>query len=355
MRNYKSKYQGSLKRNQGFTLVEVAIVTVLIMMSTAFAIKKLTHDLKLEVGKAQGQQIKGMGEGLYNYGLANMAAIIAGTPVAGVANVNSPTFAELNTLGFMPVQNASGLNYYGTGFGFQISRFPATCSTSCNIAGIAYMTGPVRDKIKASPTAIDADALGEAAKAIGADGGFALDTPALIEGLGGGWNVANPMNMAGVLAMRVGAGSALDFGAFVRHDGTVAMTGNFNVGGNNITNANNITAAGNITAQDFVGANGNGRSLNRQIAEVGVMNPGGSIFKPTCAAGLSPQIFVTPTMYSNTSTGGSIQAVQTWAVDEGTTWSAHMRILVQSGWVTDAGFTQGGVDYGKVQFITKCS
>jgi prepilin-type N-terminal cleavage/methylation domain-containing protein len=70
----------------------------------------------------------------------------------------------------------------------------------------------------------------------------------------------------------------------------------------------------------------------------------------TCnaAEGLTSRLYLAPVMYSRDNAGGPIGAVQTWADDNGGTWTARMRILTPSGWFEPSG------TYGKLQAIVKC-
>ncbi|MFL9611180.1 hypothetical protein ACKF11_13950 [Methylobacillus sp. Pita2] len=227
-----NKYSQASKQ-QGFTLVEVGIVLIIMTLMVALKIREDAQELRMALAKSQGEQMKVAGKGLYNYALANFNAIVDGTAVAGVANTHAPTVAELKTLGYME----SGFNantFYGGTYNFTINKSPATCTTDCNIAGLAYTSTPMRDPID---NQVDATLLGQAINAIGADGGGSTRTPAAINGKAGGWTSANPAGaVTGILAMRVGEGSALDLSAYLRRDGTRPMTGNLNMGNQSIEN-----------------------------------------------------------------------------------------------------------------------
>jgi hypothetical protein len=86
--------------------------------------------------------------------------------------------------------------------------------------------------------------------AAGGDGAMSsASSPGTIAGANGSWSAANPMgNVSGIVAIRNGYLSS-SFAAFVRRDGSLAMTGNFNLGGNSVTNTNIVSANGvNATA-----------------------------------------------------------------------------------------------------------
>ncbi|PPC84793.1 MAG: hypothetical protein CTY35_00285 [Methylotenera sp.] len=221
------------KKLKGFTLIEVSVVVFILTLVTVAKLKEESRDLRLAIGKAQGQQVKVLKEGLYSYGLKHFNAVINNTAVTGVAVTRAPTVAELKTLGFLN-SGFSVTGYYNTGYLTSITPAPAGCPVaSCNIQGLVYLNQPLRDPIN---NAVDGPTLGEAVRQIGADGGASIRTPGTISGLSGGWNVPNPLGATrGILAARIGMGSELDFTAYLRRDGTLPMTGNLNLGGNSVT------------------------------------------------------------------------------------------------------------------------
>lgn len=222
-----------ISRQKGFTLVEVGLVLIIVTILAAYKLREESNELRMAVAKAQGEQLKVAGKGLYNYALSNFSQIVNDAAVTGVANPNAPTIDELKALGHLESGfNAS--NFYGGTYQFTIGKSPSTCTTNCNIAGLAYTSTPIRNPID---NQVDGALIGQAINAIGADGGASTKSASAIQGKGGGWSANNPAGaVTGILAMRVGEGSALDLSAYLRRDGTMPMTGNLDMGGQSIEN-----------------------------------------------------------------------------------------------------------------------
>lgn len=423
----------NLNKIRGFTLIEVSIVVLILTLFTAFKLKEEARELRLSIGKAQGQHLKVLKDGLYSFGLKHFNAIINNTAIPGVAITRAPTVAELRALGFLNA-GFSATGYYGANYLTSITPSPAACvAPNCNIQGLVYMNLPVIDPMSGN---VDGPALGEAVRQIGADGGASIRTPGTISGLFGGWSVINPLGATrGILAARVGAGSELDFTAYLRRDGTLPMTGNLDLGGNSVTSLavsvegaacatageltidasgsvltcqggvrarqgsrfwkeavtnvaslpmctastagetrlvttpsvgtgarayscdgvawsaiavddnGNLVVDGTLTADNVVAGH---RNLARTIEDAVVVTNGSTLSKPDCAVGRTPQIFLFPSSFSIGATAKPIQAVEAYAVDNGSNWTANLRVLVDTGWQTPSG------SYGQMIAFLKC-
>ncbi|HLZ09547.1 MAG TPA: hypothetical protein VKT80_13215 [Chloroflexota bacterium] len=53
------------------------------------------------------------------------------------------------------------------------------------------------------------------------------------------------------------------------------------------------------------------------------------IAKPACPHG-SPEIYVAPVAFSDNGAGLPLIGVQTWAVDNGSSWTAHLVVVTQN-------------------------
>ena len=122
----------SLSKQKGFTLVEVGIVVIILTLLTAAKIQSELTDLRFSLAKAQGQQIKVLNEGVYDYGTKNFSAVVNNTPVPGVAVTRAPTVAELNALGYLN-GTFSANNYYGSGYVASITPAPAACPADSTV------------------------------------------------------------------------------------------------------------------------------------------------------------------------------------------------------------------------------
>jgi type II secretory pathway pseudopilin PulG len=87
---------------------------------------------------------------------------------------------------------------------------------------------------------------------------------------------------------------------------------------------------------------------DQAVHTVSIQSPGDSVAKPTCYAGHTPQIYVAPAAYSMNGTAAPIGGVQTWAVNEGSSWQVNMSIYVSSGAFTPTS------SYGKILVMTNC-
>jgi hypothetical protein len=183
----------------------------------------------------------------------------AGQPITvgavTVANAVAPTVAELVQLGKMPPNSTGTALIPGSSYKFFITTNPTSCAlpstpgSLCNLEGLVCIDTAFTTKGK-----IDYGRLGLAIRKLGADGGYStFETPAIVSGLGGTWSVANPIaaTAKGILCTRFGYSSSA-FAQFVRKDGTVSMTGNFNVGGNSINNVLDVTSTGTVKSGKFL-------------------------------------------------------------------------------------------------------
>lgn len=210
-----------VSRQAGYLLVEVAIALALSGILLTYKIKEASVALIDDVSKAQGQQVKTLGDALNNYAVTYHAQVIGNTPVAGIAAVRTPTVAELITKGFLP-SNFSTTAYNGSGFLVSLSESPSGCtleSASCQVTGYASLAAPFNINGAFSPRAV-----GGALLAMGADGGVSMLSGATIVGINNGWSMANPVagQPKGILAVRVGAGAS-SFLALLPRDGSRRM------------------------------------------------------------------------------------------------------------------------------------
>jgi prepilin-type N-terminal cleavage/methylation domain-containing protein len=93
--------------------------------------------------------------------------------------------------------------------------------------------------------------------------------------------------------------------------------------------------------------NDTGNTGSMQLAKI--VTHGSIINKPTCPTSLpTPQIFLSPAMFSEDAQFRSIQAVQTWAVDQGSRWVVRMRIMANGSWMSPNN------TYGKIMATVTC-
>jgi hypothetical protein len=130
--------------------------------------------------------------------------------------------------------------------------------------------------------------------------------------------------------------------------GKLAVTGTSTFGAD-ISVTGNVTASGTLTAQDFVLSGQGNKKVSTGIYDAAMVASGTVVAKPTCPAGENPQIFLAPASFSDNGTGGTMSSVQTWAVNNGATWTVNMQVQTEAGTITpDAA-------HGAIQVLTKCS
>lgn len=90
--------------------------------------------------------------------------------------------------------------------------------------------------------------------------------------------------------------------------------------------------------------------MSRAIYYAGVHAAGDLVAKPTCPAGASPEIVVTPAVISDNGTGSTLSAIQAGANSiSATHWRVSLRVRTETGWVTPS------ATYGRAAVFTKCS
>lgn len=245
-----------MRKERGFTLVELSIVVIIMGIMATIGVWSKMQELRDELAKSQGQQLVRLNDAIGTYMVNNYAALVNGSPIGGVANTMSPTVAELRTLGILDA-GFSANNLYGGGYTTALTLVPAACAPpNCNISSLVYLTTQIIDP---NTGRVDGPRLGVAQGVAGGDAAYSLPaTPAVFTGSGGGWTAANPLNMAGILAMRNGTGSSA-WAQFLRRDGSLPMTGNLDMGGQAINNAATI-------ALNTVVANGAACATNGVVA-----------------------------------------------------------------------------------------
>lgn len=245
----------SLRREGGWLLLQLAFTMVLLSILATADLKKQFRqmmDLKANAVATGVEVIAKVGDDYLNsYG----SQIKVGQPIdipGGGVVVSSltPTIAELLALGKTPPGATGRSLLVGGEYKLFISGKPAGCTladSNCSLEGLACI-----DKPLLNGRLVDYPRLGLALRKIGANGAYSsVENPAIMAGSGGSWSATNPIvNTPGILCARFGSSSP-ELAAFIRKDGTVAMTDNFNVGGNSIDNVFDINGTGKITGASF--------------------------------------------------------------------------------------------------------
>jgi prepilin-type N-terminal cleavage/methylation domain-containing protein len=217
-------------RQQGFTLIELAVSVVLSAMLTSGLLLAVSDFLQGQTAQAKGQALFALNQAVNSYESKYSTQLANDQPIAipgyaNVANIYAPTPAELFELSLLP--NSTPAGTYGVKIGATlIGGVPS---------GMVWITTPFENR----SGEVDLSLAGEAMEAAGGDAGMStLSSPTVIEGIDG-WTTTNPQaSTAGIVAMRNGSGS----GAYLRLDGSTPMQGALNLNSHDITNVSTLGA-----------------------------------------------------------------------------------------------------------------
>ncbi len=114
------------------------------------------------------------------------------------------------------------------------------------------------------------------------------------------------------------------------------------MGGNDIQNTDDVYSS---TKQRWMG----------QAVQDAFQGADGLIVtKPTCPNG-NPEIYVAPVDFSDNGAGLPLIGIQTWAVDNGTTWTAHLVVITQNAAGTGTTRVRPNATYGQLIALAKCT
>jgi len=114
------------------------------------------------------------------------------------------------------------------------------------------------------------------------------------------------------------------------------------MGGNDIQNADDVYSS---TKQRWMG---------QSVQDAVQGGDGLVVAKPTCPNG-SPQIFTAPAAFSDNGAGLPLIGVQTYAVDNGTSWTVHLVVTTQNAAGTGATQVTPSATYGQILALAKCT
>ena len=93
----------------------------------------------------------------------------------------------------------------------------------------------------------------------------------------------------------------------------------------------------------------------RLIAEALYPYPDGLVIaKPACPHG-SPEIYVAPVAFSDNGAGLPLIGVQTWAADNGSSWTAHLVVITQNADGSGTLRIRPSATYGQLIALAKCT
>ncbi|MDA0559696.1 hypothetical protein [Burkholderia pseudomallei] len=179
------------------------------------------------------------------------------------SRVLTPTVADLNGLGFLPNWAVNPIVYNGQSIGFNVKimiDMSTGCSIpACNLPFQITTTGPLHDPVNTVNVDIRRATIAAQVASPG-NAGVAMPTsfggnPAIFVTSNGTQIGTNPGSVAGLIAMTNNYDSQ-GFASFLRRDGTLPMTGDFNL--QDTTGAkHNVNNAATVNAQQVVVPSGN--------------------------------------------------------------------------------------------------
>lgn len=265
-----------LHRQGGFSLLEVMVALAISLAIGALLISNLRSSTENQQATIVGQQEGDGGRALNAYvamrygAITNMTTIGSGcgtlsasgfsgigTDVSQQGTPSDPgprccaTYSDginycqitsdtLRRNGLLP-NSFSGYNAFGAQYEYFIriqGGAPAYIVDGIVFTNTPYTTGGATPRY---------DLLGQAMNQAGADSGMTQTSANLVSGLNGAWNDSWPfINQLGLLAYRVGYGTS-GYAAYLRLDGSTAMTGDLLMG--SPTSRHNIDYVANLDAQ----------------------------------------------------------------------------------------------------------
>ena len=114
------------------------------------------------------------------------------------------------------------------------------------------------------------------------------------------------------------------------------------MGGNDIQNTDDVYSS---TKQRWMG---------QAIQDAFQGADGMAVTKPTCPNG-NPQIFTSPAAFSDNGVGLPLIGVQTYAVDNGSTWTVHLVVTTQNAGGSGTMTVNPSGTYGQILALAKCT
>ncbi len=125
-------------------------------------------------------------------------------------------------------------------------------------------------------------------------------------------------------------------------NGPNTMNTTLYMGGNDIQNTHDVYSSTKL------------RWMSQSIQDA-LQGPDGLVItKPTCPNGV-PQIFTSPVAFSDNGVGLPMIGVQTYAIDNGSSWTAHLVVTTQNAAGTGTTQVNPSATYGQILALAKCT
>jgi type II secretory pathway pseudopilin PulG len=364
--------RGLKNRQKGITLLETALSLGILVVVMASLTEMMVESAATVRNKAVAEQMIEVRDAAQNYLEDNWGTIDTALPAVGnqqEVNITGPS-PSLIADGYLS-STVNNFNAYGHRYRYFIKKTAAS-----ELTGMI-----VSEKQSAGEQDIALDDQVEISTFIGGEGGFITDNdlicgdPAVcFAGTFGGWRIQTASNWDsggwtandGLLASKISLNTQT-FGedflyrvAVPGHPELNIMMTDLDMNNNDINNVqnagifdltvgNSAVVTGDVTAEDLVLSQNGNQEVSEGIYFADIVASGDVVNKPTCPAGKTPSIYVSPAMFSDNGTGSTLSAVQTFAEDNGANWTARMRIR------NEYNLFEPNSTYGKLLVFTKCN
>ena len=341
------------KRRSGLTLMEILLSLAIIGMVTVSTSQSIVESVSVRKDQVTAEHFRKVRDATALYIRDNFSAV----QTAAAAGPISILPTTVQGAGYID-PNVSFTNPYGQSYGIVVRQTGASTLEAVVLTTGGTAFGDASAGIKSGP---------RIASMAGADGGYIPYTAAqgdpgacLVDpcarGAYNGWTVAlAPFAPTGVTttAGHLAGAVFFDSGTIVEpylYRSAVAGAPEANAMSTSIDmNTNDINNVDDIwfdTKQVFA---------SNAPHHIYLVGDGAVITKPTCPTGAA-NIYTFPSMMSDNGTGYTMSAVQTWAEDNGATWTVRMRVRTEEGWIGGPGaFAAADSSYIKAVAMMNCS
>lgn len=264
-----------MKKNKGFSLVEMMLVTGIILLISMWKFQDLENEQKLLQAKYVAQKIEQISIATNNYITLKYSELIK-LESDDLILCNKDKFSctiSIETLKkeFLLPSSFNEKDKFIHSYEIELKREGVVPNFVIN--GL-ISTNEIKYNNKK-----DNIFLGNIISKIGMDGGFSK-TDNLAQGFQGNWTEKNTdfsnIKVAGQLFSRVGYGSNL-YSVYLRRDGTLPMTGDLNLNSHNINEVSNITVQNNIIGNQLKMNDKDGKNTLTIDGDHGHVNTKGSV------------------------------------------------------------------------------
>jgi prepilin-type N-terminal cleavage/methylation domain-containing protein len=343
------KALSSIKRQKGFSLIELSIVVFIVSFMFFEAQKELVQEIRQKEYEQTGKQVTAYTQAVAAYMSANTVAL------------RDPAFVGENHVGLGWLQDAScggtsptaylscGITQIGNGLSPTVTINPGPPYPSAQINfGNAQTDAGANDPLGASRILAEVRNQADVMNV-----GYIVTQPLVAPSAAVRVNV--DLTQAEVFVRADGSTPVTIVNELQANDTITVTTDNWGViagdaaGNLNATPASNVGSISvndvyirsiggwasdiyNLALENYTSANEARLMAEEAIRYETLVSNGDTITKPTCPAGMTPQAFISlATGISQLVDARSLTAFETRAVDNGATWTVVLRLLTSDG------------------------